>query len=210
KMILLGWSWGSLVGMEMVRARPDLFAAYVGTGQLVHMQDSEAIGYRRVLAKARATGNQAAVEELERSGPPPYSRLSQMVVQRKWSSALAGRSSASLLSDVFLAPRYGLLDATGYLRGLLASRDHFIGQDMKGEMVGYDLGKRGLEFKTPIFVIQGADDDIASADLARAYLDRLTAPRKAFVSLPGAGHGALVERSGLFLAAMDRTLAAAP
>jgi pimeloyl-ACP methyl ester carboxylesterase len=32
KVIVLGWSWGSIVGIEMVRARPDLFSAYVGTG----------------------------------------------------------------------------------------------------------------------------------------------------------------------------------
>ena len=33
KVILLGWSWGSIIGIEMARARPDLFVAYVGTGQ---------------------------------------------------------------------------------------------------------------------------------------------------------------------------------
>jgi pimeloyl-ACP methyl ester carboxylesterase len=206
RIVLLGWSWGSLVGIEMIRSRPDLFAAYVGTGQLVDMQKSEAIGYRRVLDRARRLGNRDAVEELERSGPPPYARLSQMIVQRKWSSALSGRSSSAILMELLLAPRYGLSDAAGYVRGLMACRDHFIGPDMKGEMVNYDLGPRGVDFRTPVFVIQGADDDIASPDLARTYLDELTAPAKGFVSLQGAGHGALVDRPDLFLPALDRVL----
>jgi pimeloyl-ACP methyl ester carboxylesterase len=34
KVIVLGWSWGTVVGVEMARKLPDLFAAYVGTGQL--------------------------------------------------------------------------------------------------------------------------------------------------------------------------------
>src|SRR5438094_5986608 len=32
KVIVLGHSWGSIVAVNMVRQRPDLFAAYVGTG----------------------------------------------------------------------------------------------------------------------------------------------------------------------------------
>jgi pimeloyl-ACP methyl ester carboxylesterase len=33
KIILLGFSWGSLLGVHMAKQRPDLFYAYVGTGQ---------------------------------------------------------------------------------------------------------------------------------------------------------------------------------
>ena len=32
KIILLGFSWGSLLGVHMAKQRPDLFYAYVGTG----------------------------------------------------------------------------------------------------------------------------------------------------------------------------------
>ncbi|MGH7484231.1 MAG: alpha/beta fold hydrolase, partial [bacterium] len=34
KIIVLGHSWGSLVAIQMVQRRPELFAAYVGTGQV--------------------------------------------------------------------------------------------------------------------------------------------------------------------------------
>src|SRR6185312_15983706 len=34
KIVLLGHSWGSVVGALMAATRPDLFAAYVGTGQV--------------------------------------------------------------------------------------------------------------------------------------------------------------------------------
>jgi pimeloyl-ACP methyl ester carboxylesterase len=35
KVILVGHSWGSYLGIHMIKQRPDLFAAYVGTGQVV-------------------------------------------------------------------------------------------------------------------------------------------------------------------------------
>jgi pimeloyl-ACP methyl ester carboxylesterase len=34
RIIVLGHSWGSIVGVRMVQLRPELFAAYVGTGQV--------------------------------------------------------------------------------------------------------------------------------------------------------------------------------
>lgn len=37
--VLLGTSGGSIVGLKMVKARPDLFSAYVGTGQIVRGTD---------------------------------------------------------------------------------------------------------------------------------------------------------------------------
>jgi len=52
KIVLLGWSWGTILGVNMVEERPDLFSVYVGTGQVVAMQEGEAIAYANVLAKS--------------------------------------------------------------------------------------------------------------------------------------------------------------
>ena len=70
---LLGHSWGSVLGILAVKARPDLFDAWVGTGQIMNMQRGEVGAYRRVLAKARARGDTDAIGALEKSGAPPYS-----------------------------------------------------------------------------------------------------------------------------------------
>ena len=37
--ILIGHSWGSVIGTRMVQRRPDMFAAYVGTGQFNSLED---------------------------------------------------------------------------------------------------------------------------------------------------------------------------
>jgi len=175
---LLGWSWGSVVGAEMARARPDLIAAFVGTGQIVAMQAGEVVAYERVLAKARERANEDAIQELEAVGSPPYATFSDFVVQRKWAARFAGTPASSIILDLLFAPRYSLADVGGYMRGLLASRDHFIGDRMQGEMFRLDL--RGvLEHPVPVFVIQGTEDDITPAALSRAYVDAINAPQKA-------------------------------
>src|SRR5436190_2177579 len=70
KIIVLGHSWGSLVATRMVQIRPDLFAAYVGTGQVASWMAMVNIQYDLLLAKAHKDGNEATVKELEAIGRP--------------------------------------------------------------------------------------------------------------------------------------------
>lgn len=87
KIIIVGHSWGSILGVHMAKARPDLFYAYVGAGQVVNAQENEALNYRRVLAKARTLGDTKAIAELQASGPPPYPAMKALTTQRIWAQA---------------------------------------------------------------------------------------------------------------------------
>ena len=70
KIILLGHSWGSILGIHMIVKRPDLFVAYVGTGQVVNLHRQFEEGYPKLLE--RAAINSQAQDELKKIGPPPW------------------------------------------------------------------------------------------------------------------------------------------
>ncbi len=65
-----GALWGSIVAIQMVQRRPDLFAAYVGTGQVASWKASVQMQFDRLLAKARADKDLAATKEAEAIGRP--------------------------------------------------------------------------------------------------------------------------------------------
>jgi pimeloyl-ACP methyl ester carboxylesterase len=199
--ILLGWSWGSALGIHMVRARPDLFAAYVGTGQIVSGREGEALAYTRVLTKARDRRDRPAIEELEQIGPPPYDSLAKLGTQRKWAAMYEINRSMLLavLPPLFTAPRRSLLDGYASLSGMMQSQDHFFGPAMNGPFMNLDLRKLGDQFDLPMFVVEGTEDDFTPAALSRAYVEWLKAPQKVFVPIEGAGHLALITRGDAFL-----------
>jgi pimeloyl-ACP methyl ester carboxylesterase len=202
--ILLGVSWGSVVGIRMARARPDLFAAYVGTGQIVSIQRGEELAYRRVLEEARRRDDSQAVAELEAIGPPPYASPLELGTQRRWASRFEGLGDPRirLLRTTLLAPRYSLADGIAYARGVLASQNYFFGERMDGPLVQVDLAVEPTRFDLPVVIIQGEDDSFTPASLARDYLAALTAPHKEFVPVSGAGHFALGTHPDAFLAAL--------
>ena len=71
KIILVGHSWGSILGVFMVKARPDLFWAFVGTGQVADEQRNYGVAYDALLRKAEDLGERQAIQDLKSVGPPP-------------------------------------------------------------------------------------------------------------------------------------------
>jgi len=207
RIILLGWSWGSILGVEMVRERPDLFSAYVGTGQIVSMLEGEQLVYRQVLAEAQRRGNASAENELVAIGEPPYDTpMEDTGIQRKWAMKFEGTDLPFIIGLPLLAPRYSLSDARSFFRGTRASIDHFIGTDNAGEMMQIDLGAESERFEVPILVIHGSEDNWIPAELAQQWLAELEAPQQEFVAMEGAGHFAFILQPERFVDIMSARL----
>ncbi len=215
KIVLLGWSWGSILGVQMVKARPDLFAAYVGTGQVVAMQEGEGVAYANVLAKARQRSDSAAIAELVAIGPPPYSGMDEINTQRKWATLyeLGLPLVPAFVRPQLLAPRTTFADIYDLALATAASGAHFVGPTMTGPMTEIDLRRLGLDYAVPMFVVQGVGDDFTPAEFSRAWLDSISAPQKLFIPIENAGHFAVTEHSDEFLRNLRehvRPLAAPP
>ena len=72
KVYLVGKSWGSALGVWMVQRHPELFHAFVGTGQMVDFIETDVYGLQFALQLAKERGDSAKVAQLEQQGPPPY------------------------------------------------------------------------------------------------------------------------------------------
>ena len=195
KIIVVAHSFGSILGMRMISARPDLFYAYVGTGQVGDNKRNYAVAYDALLSKARATANQEALDDLRRVGPPPYKSGEGYGVQRKWSNQFEGAEQFlyGTIGLTLVAPGNSAQDMNDSADGQMLSGERLFSQIMSVQPK--DLG---LNFSIPIFFLQGAEDFTTPTELARQYLSSIQAPRKEFVSIQG-GHFAVFMNSGQFL-----------
>ncbi|PZQ64694.1 MAG: alpha/beta hydrolase [Phenylobacterium zucineum] len=212
KAVVLGASWGSIIGLEAARRRPGLVHAYVGAGQVVDMQANEAVGYQGLMARLQARGATKAAERLRRIGPPPYAGLDVLVKQRRILMAHAPDSERGLVGRLLLAavtaPGARLRDVRDWLAGQSFTMGRIYAELM-------DYADRGAPPASPVplVIIQGDEDIQTPTSLARAYHDAFAAPSKAFVLIPGGGHNALLAMPEAFHAALVehvRPLAGAP
>jgi pimeloyl-ACP methyl ester carboxylesterase len=196
KIVVMGVSWGTLLGVMMVQARPELFCAYVGTSQVVSGPEGGRLGYELGLQAARARGDATAVAALERVGPPPYAKFEDFLVRQTYtnppglppSAAEAAASAAQAKALSAPVPP----DARYVARGLPATDFMQVFMTTVGAMTPqtatWEARDQGLAFKVPVFVFQGDHDLNTPAALARAWVQEIRAPAKGFQIIEGAGH----------------------
>jgi pimeloyl-ACP methyl ester carboxylesterase len=191
KIILLGHSWGSILGTHMASREPDLFYAYVGTGQVSRLKDDIAAAYPRLLAYARKTQDKQATRELVAIGPPPYRKLADEYTLLKWANAL----DPPIHLTLSLAGLWGLAttDRAELYGGAEFSQDHVMPQ-----MMDDDLESLAVRLTEPVIIIDGPDGFLTPN--ARSFFDKVAAPHKEFFSIPGTGHLAIFQAPEKFLA----------
>lgn len=190
KIILIGGSWGSVLGIHMAKSRPDLFHAYVGTGQLVSYRDNVDASYQKLLAMARADGDTRTATELEALGRPPWVNPRSFGILRRATriyeakTATTGPKSWWVPSPLYATPRV----QADYENGEEYSYIQFVDIKGKGMFSAVDLPSLGATFEIPIFLLQGSEDLVTVPEVAKRYFDTIVAPRKEYVLLPRTGH----------------------
>jgi pimeloyl-ACP methyl ester carboxylesterase len=212
KIVVMGVSWGTILGLELASRRPDLVAAYVGTGQFVSGPRGEKLGYDLALAGAETRGDAAALAELQKVGPPPYTRFEDFIVRQKYVNppgeppSPEEKAATAEAAKLLAAPAPA--DARWVARGL-PDRDWvkaFLDTQRAAfrETNAFEADSLGLTFKVPMFFFQGQNDWNTPTALVRDYAARIKAPHKELVILPGADHVAVVFHDRLLQLLDDR------
>jgi len=195
KIVLVGHSWGSILGVLMAKARPELFHAFVGTGQVGDAAKNYAVAYEALLKKAEALRDDRAMRELRTIGPPPYSNGQGFSVQRRWANLFEGADFfiSSMLGFALRAPGYTARDINDWFEGQGLSAERLVPETSK-----LAASALGGDFAVPVFVIQGAEDFTTPTSLANALVSSIRAPAKEFVTIEG-GHFAVFTNPAAFV-----------
>jgi len=202
KIILVGHSWGSVLGVMIAQRHPEWLYAYVGVGQWVNTLKSEREGYAFVLSEAKAHNNAEAVRDLGALAPYPGDpadfTLGKVIAQRKWLSYYGGLAwgrqdfkwdvEAWQLSPDYTEKELAAVDAgTGY------SISHLLPVLMD---IDFD---QTTTFRCPVFVIVGEHDYATSHTVAEEWFHQVKAPQKRLIRFADASHMVMQEQPGRFL-----------
>jgi pimeloyl-ACP methyl ester carboxylesterase len=185
KLILVGHSWGAILGLSVIRMRPELFHALVCTGQPVIGRDIVEGMRLSAVARAQAAGDPKAAAELN-----SLSAIDLVGDSAKFVGLLLKWTTPFPASD------------NTYLAMKSAYPNDFCFSRLMPTLVSVDARSGGYELPIPFFVIQGHDDNRTSPDAARAFVKRVRAPVKGYWVIEG-GHFACLTNPAGFLNALD-------
>lgn len=204
KLVVLGHSWGSIVATGMVQQRPELFDAYVGTGQVAAWADTVQFQFNFLKDRYREKGDAEALAKLEAIGKPDPKNVGQY-----FGFSRPIRQYFNPSDTAWFASMQQVLASNGETEETIKAAGagmNASGAALVGAMVQTDLPATAPNFKTPYYVIQGRHDLFAPTMLAEAYFAKVAAPRKKMVVIEDAGHFALATHQKEFVAALKDVL----
>lgn len=208
KVYLIGHSWGSRLGMYLVRMYPELIAGYIGVGQEVAAYEGELQSWQYSYVQAKKYNNQKAIADLEAMGAPQNGNCLTMyktgfwgiVKQKEWLLKLGGE-------------RYGRTNYKDWIFSMANGYGFNIFKLMKWSKASattagimfhdsafnnFDLRKDIPAVQVPVHFINGIADYNTPWPLVKEYESLLSAPSKSFTLFDKSGHSPLFEEAEKF------------
>lgn len=178
KILLLGHSWGSVLGSEYVLWHPDTVSAYIGMGQVVNME----------------RGKAAVAEELQRR--MQTGKRSKSLGKRHPSLLLQYRYGfysplLSSIKSVWNSPVFSCRDLPSLVRA------PFVNKELDRFLWEYDAAKKPV-YSVPVYYILGREDWQVPSILAFRFFESIQAPKKKLFWIPGAGHSTDIDNPKAF------------
>lgn len=212
KIYIMGHSWGTIIGVMAVQKYPELFYAYIGSGQMVDVLETDLWIYHAVLEDAMNKGDTAFVKKLTDMGEPPYTgtRIGlkySPIFSREYvlwevpkTKSTEYRARGGIFNQL-LIPEYSMIDKINMIRGLLDTFDIVYPQ-----IQDFDFRESALQFEVPVYFLLGRHDYNAPSWIAEDYFNKLQTPHKQLVWFEDSGHGQIWSEADKFHELMVNTV----
>ncbi len=207
KVYLVGNSYGTILGVRAVQQQPELYAAFIGTGQMVSPSETDQIIYTDTLAWAERIGNSAVVDELTKIGPPPYTRILDYEPTLSYLDDVypydhsPNDEGAGAFTENLLADEYSLVDEVHNLAGFFDSFSIIYPQ-----LQDIDFRLDATQLDVPVYIVEGRYEVRGRSEPAHEWFADLQAPSKEMVVFDTSGHRPLFEQPDEFVAYMVDTV----
>ena len=190
QLIIVGQSWGSILGLMVVRRRPDLYSAFASTELIANFAEGQHVAYRFLLAEAERRGTRKALAELSAIGGPPYAGADGNAKWKRCARWLGEFGAVWHSSEKFYRVGW-MISSVEYswpekLRFNPAAKRSF--DLLYADPLSVNLIETVPQVEVAVFFAEGLHDQLAPVEVAERYFSRLIAPTKEWVLFENSAH----------------------
>lgn len=196
RITILGHSWGTFYGSNLVLTYPEYYDCFIGTGQLVDMIENETVFKEE--ARKWAEGDDEALALVEQLTPEDFTMehitARNALMDKYGYGMMVDGSDYNLLTTILFNPNYSVIDWVKYFQRDMSVYLEFFNSD---ELRSFSLKGR-FDYEVPYFNINGDKDYQTNFILAQEYFDEINAPYKQMFIMKDTTHGLLESKSEEF------------
>ncbi len=202
KLSILGHSWGSIYGANLVQEYPHYFDCFIGAGQLVDFSENEEALLQQFSSWAKDDREtRSLIDTLDPQQPTPeYFQQRNQLLEKYGYGMMAKGRDYNLALTLLLNPSYSLADWLNFFRRDMEVYFDFLASE---ELKAFSL-KGKTQYAMPYYNINGDRDFQTNYQQAQTYFEQITAPHKQLFLMENMTHGLLESDSEGFSAILHQ------
>ena len=189
KLTILGHSWGSIYGANLVLEYPEYYECFIGAGQLVDYLENEEVFKQEALLWAE--GDEEVLQLVNQLTPDnttvEHFTARNAIMQKYGYDMMVNGADYNLISTIIFNPNYTFADWIDYLSVDMSSYLEFYTSE---EFASFSL-KGKFDYQVPFYNINGDKDYQTNYKLAQDYFEQVNAPYKQLYIMENMTHGLL-------------------
>lgn len=186
KVILIGHSFGTYIGLQAVSKAPEMYSAYIGIGQVSDSINSELDSLNYCIGEAEKARNHDEAKKLEKLREDI--EKGEVLTPRKYVRKYGGASrlindNGDYVKGFLFGSEYNLLDVIRHSLGVNYSQ-----KTLLKEQFEKPLPSMVKSIKIPCYFIMGKYDYMTSTKAAKNYFNSLDADKKEFIIYENSAH----------------------
>lgn len=189
KVILIGHSYGTMLGSKYVLDHPDKVSAYIGIGQVVSFE-SEIYSYQDALQKAHSNGDDTIeMEAAYNTYIEDNNLVNMMILRSKISKYHIAEKQTNTIWLGISSPYMGFDEIRWFLKQIGSLEDYFaLNKQLFDYVMVADVRDYGTKYQVPVGFLSGSCDWTTPVKYTQDYFNLISAPQKHISLLDGCGH----------------------
>ena len=200
KIIIIGQSWGTVLGMNYINIHPEKVAAYVGVGQVTNFKQGKIYAAECARKKAIDSGNDkdadllgygieqlTTTDSIEKLDTKSLEKM--IAVSMKYLKCDGEMSGIEQIFSAITSPEMLWDDAKWFLyasntQNIISSQNSLV----EYMYFRFDIRDFANQYNIPICFVQGDSDWITPTDMVADYFQTITLEQKEIIIIKNAGH----------------------
>ena len=218
KIIIVGQSWGTVLGMDYINIHPEKVAAYIGVGQVTDFFKGKIYAAECAKEKAVANGRNEDAEFLEHcieqfSGTENIEKLDvksleeMIITSAKYLKCSGEMSGMKQIFTAITSPQMSWNDAKWFLfasntQNIITSQSNLVDY----MYFQFDVMDMNEKYDIPICFVQGDSDWITPTCLVDNFYSGVSDKKKELITINDAGHTPFLDNPEQFCEAVKSFL----